>query len=319
MKNQVHIVASCADRKRIQPSLACCLRSHRTTKARSRFQSFVGELERAGGVTTPAVDLYLGPYWATIRELPMVAIGSRLDVTLWVASAGYGLIPAGAQIRSYSATFQVGVPDAVASGESEDSVRDQVAAWWSALASWSGPAKGAPRSLVELVADSPRASLFVVGSPRYVQAMEADILRAASTAPDRVSVISSIPSNDESRLAQLVVPSEAALLPVVGGALPSLHARVARHVLANAKKRGTRTSDLRSHYSRLVRSSDYAGMPQRRPASDAEVMRFVKKALRKVPGLSASPALRMWRGSGRACEHKRFRRLFLEVAAGHDH
>jgi hypothetical protein len=48
-------------------------------------------------------------------------------------------------------------------------------------------------------------------------------------------------------------------------------------------------------------------------------MAFVKSALKASPRLTHTPALRMWRESGRACEQKRFRRLFQEVASSHVH
>lgn len=319
MRQRLHIIAACADRKRIAPTPARCLRSHRAIPATSRLRSFVSALESKAGTPLPAVELYVGGYWATVRELPELASGVGLDATLWVASAGYGLVPASCPLYSYSATFQVGVPDSVASGASEHSARDQVLAWWEGLASWKGPARRSPRRIADLAADDPGAYALVIASPRYVQAMRRDLKAAGHLLGNRLSIVSSVNEGEEVGLSSMLVPSEASLLPVVGGSLPSLHARVARDIILGSRKFGLHTPHLQARYRKLIESSPYAGMPQRDASTDAEVVAFVKSALKASPRLTHTPALRMWRDSGRACEQKRFRRLFQEVASSHVH
>ena len=48
--------------------------------------------------------------------------------------------------------------------------------------------------------------------------------------------------------------------------------------------------------------------------TDYQVKRFIKRELRSAPGLSCTRALRVLRDGGRACEQKRFKNLFREVA-----
>lgn len=317
MKTRLHIIAACADKKRLGPPPGHRLRAHQSTPKMGRLQSFINALEAAEGQAIPAVELYLGPYWATVRDLPAVASDLGFDATLWVASAGYGLIPATARIHPYSATFQVGGPDSVASGQGEHSIREQVSAWWMGLATWKGPARKAPRRVAQLAAAEPKATVLVLGSPRYIQAMESDLAAAALILPTRLSIITSNPTAMDSKLAPLLVPSEAALLPLVGGSLPSLHARVARHMIQGSRTHALRTPDLQERYQQLIAQSTYRGMPQRDDATDAEVMSFVRGALKTTPHLAFTPALRMWRDGGRACEQKRFKRIFQEVASRH--
>ena len=317
MRNRLHIIAACADRKRAKPAHALCLRAHRSTPKKARLQSFIEALESATGEAIPAVDLYVGAYWATVRELPALAAGLDFEATLWVASAGYGLMPATSSVHAYSATFQVGVLDSVSTGPSEHSVRDQVLAWWEGLASWKGPARRSPRQIADLVADDPHATVIVIASPRYVQAMRRDLRSAGHVLRDRLLVVSSIAADGEVGLAPMLIPSEASLLPVVGGSLPSLHARVARDIILGSRKHGLRAPEIQARYRQLIASSDYAGMPQRDNATDAEVVAFAHKALKGRPDLTHTPALRMWRDGGRACEQKRFKRIFQEVVSRH--
>jgi hypothetical protein len=144
--------------------------------------------------------------------------------------------------------------------------------------------------------------------------MGPDLEAAGRTVGDRLVVISSADADAEPALAEHLVPSEARLLPVVGGSLPSLHARVARDIVIRTRTLGLRAAELRSCYRRLIEGSSYSGMPQRDAAKDAEVVAFIRRIVKQKPGLHCTPALRMWRDGGRACEQKRFKRLFHEVA-----
>ena len=318
MSQRLHIIAACADRKRLPALPELCLRSHRATGKRTRLRSFLDALEAASGERLPARDLYVGSYWAAIRELPDLAAQRGLACRLWVASAGYGLVPSDAPLHGYSATFQLGADDSVASSNGLP-VRTQLASWWTALTMWPGPASKHPRRLVDLAKSDRRASFIVVASRRYVQAMGPDLVQAASIIGERFAVVSSSDSAQEPDLAEHLVPSEAALLPAVGGALPSLHARVARDIVLRSRGRGLCASSLRAHYQRLVERSTYEGMPRRDGASDLEVATFIRTQLGEQPDLHCTPALRMWRASGRACEQKRFKALFHEVAYGNAH
>jgi hypothetical protein len=147
--------------------------------------------------------------------------------------------------------------------------------------------------------------------------MRRDLRSASNVLRDRLLVVSSIAADGEVGLEPLLVPSEASLLPIVGGSLPSLHARVARDIILGSRKYGLRAPELQARYRKLIASSDYAGMPQRENATDAEVLAFAHKVLKGRPGLTHTPALRMWRDGGRACEQKRFKRLFQEVVSRH--
>lgn len=313
MKKRIHIVASCADRKAVPASKERHLRNHRSNGRVSRFESFASALRSPVGETCSARDLYVGPYWAVVRQLPEVADFAGLDAKLWVASAGYGLVPGDAKLHSYSATFRSGELDSVASADVEAPYSEQLAAWWAALSTTHGSSRVAPRSLHHL-AKTEGETMVVLASPRYVQAMTLDLRRAAAVLGDSLLIVTSYEPPTDDPLALNVVPSQESLIGHVEGARPALHARVARHMLEHAQRHPLCAATLRARYARLARSSDYARPPEREPMTDAEVRRFIRRELESNPSLSHSRLLRVLRDGGRACEQKRFRNLFREEA-----
>lgn len=313
MKQRVHIVASCADRKVLEVPPERRLRNHRTRAGHSRFESFVRALREAEGETRAARDLYAGPYWAVVRELPDVAAANGLDARLWVASAGYGLVPADAPLHGYSATFRSGERDSVNTSDDASPVAAQLAAWWAALARWQGPAPGAPRSLPELVHRSD--VILVLASPRYVQAMADDLRATAALVGDRLVVVTSLEAPENDAIAENIVPSLEALIGHVEGSRPALHARVARHIFENVGNYPLSARALRDRYARLARTSKYARPPERDPMTDDEVRAFIRAELGRGPKLTHTRLLRVLRSGGRACEQKRFRELFREEAS----
>lgn len=249
---------------------------------------------------TPAEDLYAGAHWAAART----AGGSATHA--WVASAGYGLIPFSAPVVPYSATLALGDPDSVVPPKAKSSPTAP-ADWWNALAAWEGPVPGQPRRVVELVAVR-RAFVLVAVSVPYLRAMTPDLLAAHAAAPGRVAVLCA-GANRGHPLADCLLPADAGLQPLVGGALVSLNARLAGHLLANPPAEWTFAA------ARDRMTEWRAGLPKRevvvrRGVDDEEVVGFIRRQL--IGGKTASPTalLRVLRGRGLACESKRFARLY---------
>src|SRR4051794_14410967 len=83
-----------------------------------------------GSETVPAVDLYGGDHWSIAKTLPDVARANGFEARLWVSSAGYGLVPADAKIRAYSATFATGQPDSVLASSADSVIASDFARGW---------------------------------------------------------------------------------------------------------------------------------------------------------------------------------------------
>jgi hypothetical protein len=250
--------------------------------------------------TVPAVDLYAGEHWEIARALPRLATAFARP-TLWVASAGWGLIPIDAPIRPYSATFSHQQPDSVSTnGEGAQ-------AWWGAIAAWEGPILGAARSLTSLVADHPRDRVLLVLSQPYFAACGKDLGAALTVANDSmISVIASGVS-PQSTFEAWQLPADARLQHHVGGTRGSLNVRIAADLLMTGlADHGAMSRHLRD---RLAAAPDLRVFERRRLADD-EVITFIRSRRASDSSVSRTSLLRELRDGDMACEQARFAALF---------
>ncbi len=309
--NTVHIIASCTDRKRLPPLVTLRSVPHASPAVRAR--AWWRQLRNQSGRTTPAAELYSGDHWAVVRTLPEAARTAGLRPVLWVASAGYGLIPASAPLCAYSATFARRSPDAVAHSAATPAERWRFAeAWWSTISGLAGPDRDRPRSVSQIAEENPHGRILVVASGDYVNAMESDLLRATRilSSSDHLVIVTARDRLATEELFPWGVPSDARLQSSVGGARTSLHARVARKILGEARRWDLSAADLRARYEGLVGRAPALVPFDRRRLTDAEVSTFVRRALHSRRHVSCTALLRELREGGRACEQGRFKQLF---------
>lgn len=313
---ELHIIANCAKRKSAAPPRALHLGHHgrRAGDLAVRWLDVVASTE---ATRLPATDLYQGNHWSVVRQLPALALERGWPrVTLWIASAGLGLIAANARVAPYSATFAPHDPDSVVRGVPASERTASASNWWRALATARARRSRRPTTVAALVARDPSVSIAVLLSPPYLGALAEDLREAAAQLADprRMVVISSAaarPAAGDLELAE----SGAALQFSLGGPLAALHARAARHVVQTVAPETWSTAAARRALASLVsvapRSAD--GGARR---TDAEVRRFIARALASRTPPACSPLLAQFRASGYACEQHRFRRLYLELV-GH--
>ncbi len=304
----VHLIVTCASRKGYDIPAGLRLDDLREHRPAQRFAAWTKRL-MSGPPVAAAVDMYAGEHWHHARTLPSV-VGSH--ATLWISSAGYGLIPASAAIRAYAATFAPNTPDSV--GATATAVQD----WWNRHTQWPGPAAGQPRSFVDLARRDPHATIIAVLSEAYLRACARDLEAAAGYLSDDNRFVVIGPPTADPSIEHLLVPVTARLRPVVGGSLQALNVLTAAHLLAAVGDAGDPPvrSTLREFVEQATR--DAPPDPSRRPAgaklSDEDVRGFIRTQL--VRGhTTATRALRVLRDTGRSCEQARFRDLFSEVRA----
>jgi len=265
----------------------------------ARMKTWVRRLSHNSAPTIPAVELYAGEHWEVARHL-CDSDARGIPVELWVCSAGYGLIPAAAELLPYSATFSVDSPDAIPDGNAG------AARWWAALQSWDGPA-AAPRSLAALVEDDPSSRVIVALSAPYVRACRLDLISAAVSArPGQFSVVSAGTKRDAD-LTPYLLPVDARLQHVVGGTRQALNVRAVSHLLTVG---ATSHADMEASLTVLLAKQPPVPRYERRRASDAEVRTFIRRRLRADNTATHSRLLREFRNSDRACEQSRFADLF---------
>jgi hypothetical protein len=273
-----------------------------------RFSAWRNAIKDADALLSRAEDLYQGGYWSVVRELPGLAVRMGWRSKLWIASAGYGIVSSDKQLVSYSATFSSGHEDSVTTLAEEGAARK----WWNyATAAKSGLGV----SLATLTKKDPEATILLIASPAYVEAMADDLAVAVRMIRNRgaVFVISSrAPSG--AVLSSSWIPSSSALQRSLGGALVSLHARVARHLILTTPPRDFRKERL-AHMTKKL-SEEASPVVKRTPGtqmSDEEVIAFILPRIAADAKASHTRLLRELRDSGQACEQGRFRRLFMQV------
>lgn len=313
MRTVLHIIASCTDRKRAPVPPELHLRALHEKEPERRARHWWRNLREHPHPTQPARELYAGDHWRVVEELPTLAAQARFQPRLWVVSAGYGLIPADAPIRPYSATFARGHEDSVVARTDARRPHAVLRQWWGALAREPGPTPGEPRLLQELARSAPHARLLVVASPAYIAAFEEDLTLAASALhrPEHLLIISTPVAASRRQLAPHWVPSSARLQTKLGGALSSLHARIARDLLVRARSEGSGmdAASVQDYYGRLIHRSAPRARFERTPMTDDEVLQFIARESRTEKP-SCSALLRRLRDGGHACKQERFRRLF---------
>ncbi|HYS40680.1 MAG TPA: hypothetical protein VEO01_34130 [Pseudonocardiaceae bacterium] len=296
----LHIVVTCTNRKRhaVPPQLRLGDLNHR--RPADRFAAWTSRLSSSAHPRYPAVDLYAGEHWQVARTLTTDTTAAR-NAVLWIASAGYGLIPADTAICAYGATFSAATRDAVGATLAE------VADWWQRLGEWPAPAPDRPRTFTDLARRGRGATIIAVLSEAYQRACGDDLITAAALLDhDALSVVG--PPDALPQLADVLVPVTAPLRYTVGGSLQALNVRVTKHLLEHGTGSG-RTA---------LRAAAVAAVPANTPAaraagqrmSDAEVHAYIRaQSLTR----SATQLLRQLRDTGRSCEQGRFGRLHAEV------
>ncbi|MCA9125656.1 MAG: hypothetical protein KDB22_01180 [Planctomycetales bacterium] len=305
----VNVVVTCTKDKRHSVAEECQLRNVTSTSLRDRFKQWQTRLNRNKRSRVLVEDLYAGDHWANVRSFG----SSYFDIDIWVYSAGFGLVRFDDCITPYAATFSGNHPDSVAATLPEDERPDASKQWWQTTSRWKAHFKNRPRSLEALMATYPKRSLLVVASETYLRAI-ADDIRAGLPSlsdPDQLSIVCS-GANSLEGLDSNLVPCDARLQAVTGGARRSLNTRLANKILRESRL-PPRASTLAVRYRKLLKEQPELEKFDRKPLSDEQVRRFIRQKLRADDSLRHTPLLRMLRNDNKACEQKRFAALFYEV------
>ncbi len=300
-RRRLHIVVTCANRKRrpVPPTLQ--LRRTVGASPIQRAARWMQRLDTSDLDTVRAEDLYAGEHWDIARRLPRLAGAGFARPTLWVASAGWGLIPADAAIRPYSATFSTRHLDSV----SQDTRGAQD--WWNAISAWPGPTPGAARSLTALVADHPRDRVLLVLSQPYFAACGKDLQELIATAHDSMISIIAAGVTPQPAFAPWQLPADARLQHHLGGTRGSLNVRIAADLLTAGL---TDHEAMSRHLRQRLTAAPDLPTYQRRRLTDDEVGTFIRARHAVNPQLTRTSLLRELRDGSMACEQVRFADLF---------
>ena len=301
----LNIVVTCSNRKKGDSRDFMRPPTSAGTTLRMRAMEWIDSLGHDCSSRLSPLELYAGDHWSIGKKLPAVASGRGWTPSLWIASAGYGLVSPEARLRPYSATFTLGKPDSV--GTSVVQNRE----WWKVLAEWAGPPGCRHRSMEAIAEVDPESTFLVVLSAPYLSALWDDLETALRKVNDRNRFI--VVSAGTSRLPGYqsnLLPGDSRLQATLGGALSSLSVRLARHLLETYPPDRFTTETLSVGIQKLIGQAPERVVANNAKMDDDEVIRFVRKTLKTEPKMSQTAMLRVLRQSGKACEQSRFKELF---------
>lgn len=307
----INLVVTCAKRKSLAIADGLYLGTvFSEGSLEERASVWLRRLRDYHGRTRSAAEMYVGEQWSVIRDF----LRETDEVRLWVCSAGYGLVPGDAELAPYSATFSTDHPDAVAAPGLPLAIAQR--GWWRAL---SLPTEdhpyGAPYTLERVAREYPGEPLLIAASPVYLRAMREDLLSAGSALsdPEFLSVFSA----GADRLVgaeRHLVAFDARLRQKVGGSMMSLNVRVFREAFRRAPD--LRTSTLREVAKRMAYRVPALVTVRRTPLTDDQVSTYLDHELGANPAAGWSTLHRRLRHEeNRACEQKRFRKLYHQRKA----
>lgn len=247
----------------------------------------------------PALNLYCGRSFQDAIAAAMTAGG-----TLWIASAGLGLVPAKTLVPPYSATV---------AGNGPDSVPLAPSIWFTALQQQS-PFSGSPDLEVRPLV------LAALSSP-YLRMMEAWLLAVAEQNPGQLRIFSRVPPITLApALRPFLMPYDARLDdPRLerSGTVTDFAQRALRHFVETVLQ-DLPAGSLEEHWAGVearLASAQPPKRPENRQMSDEELCHLIRTHWQKAEG-RAGRMLALMRGTlGVACEQGRFARLFRSVAA----
>ena len=288
------IVVNCTERKSQAPSPELCVRSLPAGTSKKRFATW---RQRVEGAAPSAVlnDLYQGEAWQQAKGLATDATDLGFNVKLLVASAGLGLRKSTSKVPAYAATFAPGHADTVATVDAD--LKD----WWMSLKQFDSSL-----SLSEAAGDR----VLLVLSDNYARAMDDDLSALAHRGGDILLVGGTLAVDGIPRL-----PADGSLRRALGGTVSTVGLRMARRWLAQRSGRKLFCSTDKANWDLWAESVSYKEIYDRTPVTDDQARQIIRKLKTRDPSLSATPALRMVRDSGIACEQQRFAELFRTTDA----
>jgi hypothetical protein len=311
MANVINVVVTCSKDKRFAVPDSCFLRQVTGASLQGRLSEWQRRTMRQWNARVQVLDLYAGDHWATVKSFR----SPSAELVIWVCSAGFGLLHVEDQVPPYAATFSPSHPDFVGAGLSKEQRGTAPAEWWRQTQSfWQDDLSRHPRSLADLMRLRVDEKFLVVASANYLNAIADDLRTGLSCLSNRDDLaIVSAGTDGMEGLNENLVPCDARMQMMVGGAMRSVNTRLAARILQEASE-SLSVADLRDRYGRLLAKMPPLPRFDRKQLSDSEISEFIRSRFRCGVATSHSQLLRVLRDEGIACEQKRFASLFRRVA-----
>ena len=303
------VIVNCSSRKRTAPRDELQARNLAAGPADEVASVWSACLERAETVL-PAAELYCGRNFAEARKA-----ASDCCASLYILSAGLGLVHADDRIPSYDLTVTPGSPDCIFSRIVHPCSAQE---WWDVGAARSPFSRGLSATVE---GRGPAERLVLLALPgNYLRMVEHELLRLPERLLSRVRLFSGA--------ADVALPLRRVLMPYDGrlnggnSALPGTGTDFAARALADFTRwilPELPDADLEAHRGAVVRrlsSWAYNSRLIRERHTDEQLSALITEHWNEA-GRSASRMLRYFRDElGIACEQARFSRLFARAQGG---
>ena len=303
----LNVVVTCTKQKRIAAPKELSVGTLKKGSIKERFDVWKKRLSASQHEKCKVGDLYSGDHWVAVKGFN----AAKFDIKTWITSAGYGLLELEDRITPYAATFSKANNDSIFNKVIKEDQASASKLWWKQLTSWRMTSHS--RSLKSLARSRSSEPFLVVASDKYLRAIGDDLADAANELDNRnlLSILSagckSLPG-----LSENLLPCDARLQHVVGGARRSVNTRVASHLISSSSSLPN-FSKLKGRLNKLMKDLPDLPVYDRSPVTDQDVLKYLLTELRKDSSKAHTPLLRKFRDGGRACEQSRFRGLYKQV------
>lgn len=292
------VLAPCSSRKtKLSPSELVCSSLRRSTQdvVQNEWLSRIAMKHPL----TEARHLYAGDSFARV-----LGAADRAQASLFVISAGLGLVNSETHVPSYDLTL---------ARHAEQSVRDRVedmfvaSNWWSAV-------QGAPYSSSIREIEEGSARILVALTRSYAELIGPALTSLPAEAKERLRIFGSgVEAHLPVELRRQVIPFDSRLDALVPGTKLNGASRHLAHFANLVSKEPVHSVER----DRCIASESLSGIPVHKAASrrrvpDAVLRKRIEAFVRQ--GFSATNALRLLRKDlSLACEEQRFRKIYSEV------
>ncbi|MDA7618226.1 hypothetical protein N8703_02885 [Verrucomicrobia bacterium] len=304
----LELIVNCSQSKVITHNPPITFAETKGTDLRDLLDNWIKKT-RSANAKTPAGDLYRGQYWSKLRSIiaRQKSIGTKVRVQ--IASAGFGVLQEMDMIPDYSATFQSNSSDCVI--KPNHIIKNRVNTlkkWWENINlafSQSNKAKSFANHT------NPNSLVIVVLSIDYLMACEEELvyLRRRLKDPDKLLIFAP-PQKNLGTLSSNLIEVDVDLQCYLGGTRLTLGVRMLEwmlHTVGDLSICSVKTA--RALFVNLREKQGKKMIYKGVTMTDAQVTRFIRSRLNAGQS-SYTPILRQLRGSGFACEVKRFKILF---------
>lgn len=308
--------------KRIALVVACTKRKHGAVQLQMQFHTlgrmkveklakeWIGRMNSTKGHTT-VEELYCGEGWKHSLGAYVIAKEQFERASLYILSAGFGLLRSDDLVPPYSATFAPDRDQVAKQIDGIDCVSEAHREWWHAINV--ARDNSIPHTLAEL---SSFDYVFVAASVDYIKAMINDLTSLATKlGPERLYIIGTGVSQTyiEVAVRHCMLPVDISIETMLPGPRSNVNQRALEWVVGTILPRiswDLRLIKVEIAKELTVCRSVKESLPKRElhKMDDNAIMKWINLKLLQDPSISKNRLLREFR-QGRSCEQKRFSQL----------